>query len=162
MAYVRGSFLTSTLNRFTPNAINGQELDWGTDVKKITCIIDKAENGFIYPGDPVQLIKTNTVSERPFVKLVTSGTKSFGVVVYDPRKTSFKAGDMITVVRNGGVVMVASTAAFSAGDILYFNTTSGCYDTTNTGVKVGMAMTEIATAATDGQLTPIEVQQQNV
>ena len=70
-----------------------------------------------------------------------------GVIVFNPNKDAFVAGDMVSVAHEGDVLFMQSTAAaIAAGDKVEFTTTGTVLKSAGTNKILGHAMSTVGSA----------------
>lgn len=80
------------------------------------CSVDDSEAGTLVPGQAVKMV--DSIGGVPKVIASTAQTDDhFGFVQYDYRKTTFKAGDALEIVRKGILILEASEAIARNGKV---------------------------------------------
>lgn len=160
MAFDKTSFYAHSLNQFAPNRIRGEYLDWGLNAQVMEVEIDSTQATALYAGDPVAIVSTSTGKLK--VKAAAAADHVYGYILYNPKHETYKAGDIVSVLRDGGVISEATTEAINAGAVVYMKPATGEITTTSTSnIKVGIAL-EKSSASTDGTLIAVEVIRQAI
>lgn len=156
MAITKTDFYNQDLNQFAPGRVRGEYLDWGLNALVLDVQIDASEDSTLYPGDIVNIAPTSTGKLKVVEGANTTAPQA--VILFNPKKTSYVAGDFCTVLLSGGVVNEVTADAVNAGDPLYYNTTDGSVTKTNPGsaIQLGIAMAAV-TANASGTLIPVLV-----
>lgn len=154
MAIVKTNFYSQELNQFAPKRIRGELLDWGLNAWVLDVQIDASEAGTLYAGDIVKVKSTSTGK----VKVVAGAStdRCVGYIIFNPKKESFKAGDMVSILLRGGVMECVTEEAIDAGDIVAYKDADGSVTTTiGAGVqRMGFAMAATS-AVSGGTLIPV-------
>lgn len=155
MAFDKTTFYAHSLNQFAPNRIRGEYLDWGLNAQVMEVEIASTQATALYAGDPVSIVTTST--GKPKVVAATASTRVYGVILYNPKHETYKAGDIVSILCDGGHVMEATTEAINAGAVVYIKPATGEITATSTNnIKLGIAM-EKTSATTDGSLFAVEI-----
>lgn len=158
MAIVKANFYTQSLNQFAPHRLRGEYLDWGLNAEVIEVMIDESQDAQtpIYPGDALTIVSTSTGKLK--VKSAGAADTIFGFALYNPKYSTWKAGDILSCLRDGGVIMAVTEAAVNAGATVSYAAADGSVATAAAGSKpVGIAMAAVA-AKQGGTLIPVLVQ----
>lgn len=160
MAFDKTSFYAHSLNQFAPNRIRGEYLDWGLNAQVMEVEIDSTQSATLYAGDPVAIVSTSTGKLK--VVAATASDHVYGYILYNPKHETYKAGDIVSVLRDGGVISEATTEAINAGTVVYMVPSTGEITATSTSnIKVGIAL-EKSASSTDGTLIAVEVIRQAI
>lgn len=155
MAFDKTTFYAHSLNQFAPNRIRGEYLDWGLNAQVMEVEIASTQATALYAGDPVSIVTTST--GKPKVVAATTSTRVYGVILYNPKHETYKAGDIVSILCDGGHVMEATTEAINAGAVVYIKPATGEITATSTNnIKLGIAM-EKTSATTNGSLFAVEI-----
>lgn len=108
------------------------------------CVVDGTTEGVLVPGDIVAL---STEANKPnliVVKKAAVTDEPFGVVVGNPIKTGFAAGEKVSVFPdNSYYYALAGAASIARGSVLQFNAAGDVLATATSGNGViGVACTE--------------------
>lgn len=155
MAIVKANFYTQSLNQFAPHRLRGEYLDWGLNAEVIEVMIDESQATPVYPGDALTIVATSTGKLK--VKAAAAGETVFGFALYNPKHMTWKAGDILSCLRDGGVIMAVTEAAIQAGVAVKYDPTDGSVGVANAGEGNGIAMAAVAATA-GGTLIPVLVQ----
>lgn len=157
MAIVKTNFYTQSLNQFAPHRLRGEYLDWGLNAEVIEVMIDASQGDTpIYPGDALTIVATSTGKLK--VKAAAAGDTVFGFALYNPKYMSWKPGDILSCLRDGGVIMAVTEAAIAAGATVSYSAADGSVATAAAGdAPCGIAMAAVA-ATVGGILVPVLVQ----
>ena len=119
---------SQSMNQFAQSPTRGQP-DQMFNGNTISCLIDPAFVGTLYPGSPVKRIAASRGS-APVVTAVTAETDEvFGFITFDIKNPSFVAGMGANVSIKNNVLYLYATETFNAGTQLQV-------DLLNNGVKV--------------------------
>lgn len=155
MAIVKANFYAQTLNQFAPHRLRGEYLDWGLNAQVMEVQIDDSVATEVYPGDALKIVVTSTGKLK--VAPVAAGDAAYGYAIYNAKKSTFKAGDIISVLRDGGVMAQVTEEEIAAGTTVYFNPTDGSITATaDDNVFAGIALAAVA-AVEGGTLIPVEI-----
>lgn len=155
MAIVKTDFYAQDLNQFAPKRLRGEYLDWGLNAMVVEVEIDASQVASVYAGDKVAIVPTSTGKLK--VKAVASADeKGYGFVLYNPKKLEWKAGDKVSVLRDGGVILGVTEDAIEAGEAVYYNATDGSITNTVNGEAIGLAVAAVP-ATVGGILVPVEI-----
>ena len=148
MSITKTNFYSQELNALAPHRVRGELLDWGLNALTMEVQIDASETDTLYAGDLVK-IKSTSTGKPKFVKGAATD-KCVGYIVFNPKKNSFKAGDIVTVLVREAVLNCVTEDAVAAGDIVYYVDADGSVTKTQpTGAqRMGFAMA--AVSATEG------------
>lgn len=155
MAIVKTDFYTQELNQFKPHRLRGEYCDWGLNAQVMEVEIDASQVEPIYAGDKVTIVTTSTGKLK--VKAAGAADAGYGYVLWNPKHASFKAGDIVSVLRDGGCIYEVTDEAINAGDVVYYDATDGGVTKSATGKPMGIALNTIATAVEAGTLIVVEV-----
>lgn len=156
MAIVKANFYAQSLNQFAPHRLRGEYLDWGLNAEVIEVMIDESQATPIYPGDALTIVATSTGKLK--VKAAAAGDVIFGFALFNPKYMTWKAGDILSCLRDGGVIMAVTEAAVAAGAAVSYDATDGSVATVAGGAAAcGIAMAAVA-ATEGGTLIPVLVQ----
>lgn len=157
MAIVKANFYTQSLNQFAPHRLRGEYLDWGLNAEVIEVMIDASQGDTpVYPGDALTIVATSTGKLK--VKTAGAADTIFGFALYNPKYMTWKPGDILSCLRDGGVIMAVTEAAVAAGATVAYAAVDGSVATVAAGqAPVGIALTTVA-ATEGGTLIPVLVQ----
>lgn len=156
MAITKANFYTQSLNQFAPHRLRGEYLDWGLNAEVIEVMIDATQEAPIYPGDALTIVSTSTGKLK--VKAAGAEDTIFGFALYNPKYATWKAGDILSCLRDGGVIMAVTEATVAAGAVVAYAAADGSVATATSGTKpVGIAMAAV-TETEGGTLIPVLVQ----
>lgn len=155
MAIVKTNFYAQSLNQFAPNRLRGEYLDWGLNAQVMEVEID-ASSAPIYAGDKVTIVATSKGKLK--VKAAAGADKAYGYALYNSKHSVFNPGDIISVLRDGGVISAVTDEEISAGDVVYYDPADGGVTKTKGTLSgpMGIALAAVA-AAENGVLIPVEV-----
>jgi len=159
MAIVKTDFYTQDLNQFAPKRLRGELMDWGLNAEVMEVQVDVSETGTVYAGDKVMIVGTS--SGKLKVALAGDGDAGYGYAIYNPKKGSWKAGDKLSILRDGGVLNCVTEDAISAGAVVYYDPTDGSVTTTETDAVIGIALAAVS-ATTGGILIPVEIVKESI
>lgn len=155
MAFDKTTFYAHSLNQFAPNRIRGEYLDWGLNAQVMEVEIDSTQATALYAGDPVSIVTTSTGKIK--VVAATASTRVYGYILYNPKHETYKAGDIVSILCDGGCIMEATTEAINAGAVVYMKPATGEITTTSSSnIKMGIALQK-SSASTNGSLIAVEV-----
>ena len=154
MAIVKKDFYAQDLNQFAPKRLRGEYLDWGLNAMVVEVEIDASQADPVYAGDKVAIVATSTGKLK--VKAAAAGDKGYGFVLYNPKKIEWKAGDKVSVLRDGGVILGVTEDAIQAGEAVYYKAEDGSITNTVNGEAVGLAVAAVP-ATVGGILVPVEI-----
>jgi len=103
------------MNQFSQQPIKGA-VSAVPNPTVIPCQIDPNSEDTFYPGTGVRLV-AGTGKTVLVVKAAATEEK-FGFVVWNPKKSSFTAGDAVEVAMPGSVMYMEAAAAFNRGQSL--------------------------------------------
>lgn len=156
MAIDKTNFYTQNLNQFAPHRLRGEYLDWGLNAEVIEVMIDASQATPIYPGDALTIVGTSTGKLK--VKAAGAADTIFGFALFNPKYSTWKAGDILSCLRDGGVIMCVTEAAVVAGATVAYSAADGSVATAAAGSKpCGIAMAAVA-ATVGGVMIPVLVQ----
>lgn len=157
MAIVKTNFYTQDLNQFAPHRLRGEYLDWGLNAEVIEVEIDASQGATpVYAGDALTIVATSKGKLK--VKAAGAADPVFGFALFNPKHTSFKAGDILSCLRDGGVISMVTEATVAAGATVAYNATDGSIATVaKGGSPIGIALAAVA-AKEGGTLIPVLVQ----
>jgi len=155
MAIEKTNFYTQNLNQFAPHRLRGEYLDWGLNAEVIEVMIDKSQADPIYPGDALAIVPTSTGKLK--VKAAAAGDTIFGFALFNPKYATWKAGDILSCLRDGGVISEVTEAAIAAGAAVKYDPTDGSIVAAAAGEGNGIAMANVAATA-GGTLIPVLIQ----
>ena len=156
MAITKTDFYKQDLNQFAPGRVRGEYLDWGLNALVMEVQIDASVDAPLYAGDLVNIAPTSTGKLKVVAGVNTKEPAMY--ILFNPKKSSYNAGDICSVLVKGGVINEVTVDAVSAGDPLYYNTTDGSVTKTNPGsaVQMGVALATVAANAS-GSFIPVLV-----
>lgn len=154
MAIVKTDFYAQELNQFAPKRLRGEYLDWGLNAMVVEVEIDASQATPVYAGDKVAIVATSTGKLK--VKAAGAGDKGYGFVLYNPKKLEWKAGDKVSVLRDGGVILGVTEDAIKAGETVYYKAEDGSITNTVNGEAIGLAVAAVP-ATVGGILVPVEI-----
>lgn len=154
MAIVKTDFYAQELNQLAPKRLRGEYLDWGLNAMVVEVEIDASQVDAIYAGDKVAIVPTSKGKIK--VKAAAGGEKGYGFVLYNPKKIEWKAGDKVSVLRDGGMIYGVTEDAVEAGEAVYYNPADGSITTNVTDEAIGLAAASVP-ATTGGILIPVEI-----
>lgn len=156
MAIVKTNFYTQDLNQFAPHRLRGEYLDWGLNAEVIEVMIDESQADPIYAGDALAIVATSTGKLK--VKAAAAGDTIFGFALFNPKYASWKAGQILSCLRDGGVISMVTAAAVEAGAVVAYAVADGSVVTTAAGdAPIGIALANVAETE-GGTLIPVLVQ----
>lgn len=157
MAIVKTNFYTQDLNQFAPHRLRGEYLDWGLNAEVIEVKIDASQGDTpVYAGDALTIVATSTGKLK--VKAAGAGDPIFGFALFNPKHTSYKPGDIVSCLCDGGVVSMVTEATVKAGATVAYAAADGSVATVaQGGSPIGIAMAAV-TATEGGTLIPVLVQ----
>lgn len=155
MAIEKTNFYTQDLNQFAPHRLRGEYLDWGLNAEVIEVKIDESQADPIFPGDAVAIVATSTGKLK--VKAAAAGDTVFGFALYNPKYATWKKGDIISVLRDGGVIAAVTEAAINAGDYVKYSAADGSVVKGSADDNNGIAMAAV-TATEGGVLIPVLIE----
>lgn len=154
MAIVKSDFYAQGLNQFAPKRLRGEYLDWGLNAMVVEVEIDASQATSVFAGDKVAIVPTSTGKLK--VKAAAGGDKCYGFVLYNPKKIEWKAGDKVSVLRDGGVILGVTEDTVQAGEVVYYNPADGSITTNATDEPIGLAVAAVP-ATVGGTLIPVEI-----
>ena len=154
MAIVKTDFYAQELNQFAPKRLRGEYLDWGLNAMVVEVEIDASQATPVYAGDKVAIVATSTGKLK--VKAAATSDKGYGFVLYNPKKLEWKAGDKVSVLRDGGVILGGTEDKIDAGEVVYYNPADGSITKNVTDEPIGLAVAAVP-ATTGGILVPVEI-----
>lgn len=155
MAFVKANFFQHSLNQFAPNRVRGDYKDWGLNAQVLEVQIDSTQATALLPGDPVSIVATSTGKLK--VVAATASTPVLGYIIFNPKHKEYVAGDICSVLCDGGVMYCGTTETINAGATVYYKVADGSVTTTSTNnIKMGV-MFEKSTSSTDGTLVAVEI-----
>lgn len=141
-----------SLNQFAPNSRVAGMYVYQANLPQLHNVIvssSQDEDSPLTAGAILTLDTTSTNTNAAIAKQAAVTDKIFGVLVYNPVQTLYKAGDRIAVARPNDVIWMPAAGAVTVGAELYFNTTNQVTATATAGNSIiGKALTP-ATAAGD-------------
>ena len=156
MAIEKTNFYTQNLNQFAPHRLRGEYLDWGLNAEVIEVMIDASQEDPIYPGDALTIVATSTGKLK--VKAAAAGDVIFGFALFNPKYSTWKAGDILSCLRDGGVIMCVTEAEVAAGAAVAYAAADGSVATASAGsTPCGIALAAVA-ATEGGVMIPVLVQ----
>lgn len=119
------------------------------------CVVSASETATLVPGDIVALA-TGGVDDTIVVKKAAVTDTPIGVVVGNPIKTGWKAGERVSVFPEGSYVyMTTGAASIARGSKLQYNSSGNVVaTTTSTSSYIGVAL---STQATSGGVIVVQV-----
>lgn len=155
MAITKTNFYAHSLNQFAPNRVRGEYKDWGLNAQVVEVEIDSTQSTALYAGDPVSIVATSTGKTK-----VVAGTASnvvLGYIIFNPKHEKFVAGDICSVLVQGGKMVCVTEEAINAGATVYYKVADGSITTTSTSnIKMGQ-MCSKTPAVTGGALCEVEI-----
>ena len=149
---------TLSLNQFAPNVPLAGMYVYLANLPQLHNVIVASSVTSTTPlaaGAIVTLDSTSTNTNAPIAKQAAVTDTIFGVITYNPLKSTYVGGDRIAIARDGDVVWLPAAAAVNVGAELYFNASNQVTSTATAGNSiVGKALTK-ATAA--GDLIQVEL-----
>lgn len=124
--------MAQNLNQFKPSVELGMIALEAIEGRTLEVKIDSAVEGTVKAGDVVKLVATSTGADILVTPKTSASDKGFGVVAYNFKKTSYKAGDYCEIFVTGKVVFGKIGEAVNAGDDLTWDATNG-FTKTNGG-----------------------------
>lgn len=154
MAITKTNFYAQSLNQFGPHRLRGEYLDWGLNAMVMEVQIDASEAGTLYAGDPVEIASTSTGKLK--VVACDQAHAPFGFIIFNPKKESYKAGDIVSVLCKDGVMECVTEDAINAGVSVYYKVSDGSVTTTQptNAVLIGKTMAKVS-ATSGGTLVPV-------
>ena len=155
MAIVKTNFYSQELNQFAPKRLRGELLDWGLNALVLDVQIDASETGTLYAGDPVKLAATS--QGKPKV-VASAAADALGYIIFNAKKEAYKAGDIVSILIDGGVLECVTEEAINAGvEVAYKDADGSVTATIAQGTEpMGIVMSKVA-ATTGGTLVPVLV-----
>lgn len=149
---------TLSLNQFAPNVplagmyVYLANLPQLHNVLVASTVTDAAP---LTSGTIVTLDSTSANTNAPVAKQAAVTDTIFGVITYNPLKSTYVGGDRIAIARDGDIVWLPAAGAVNVGAELYFNAQNQVTSTVTAGNSiVGKSLTK-ATAA--GDLIQVEL-----
>lgn len=155
MAINKANFYTQSLNQFAPHRLRGEYLDWGLNAEVIEVMIDESQTAPVYPGDALTIVATSTGKLK--VKAAGATDTIFGFALYNPKHMTWKAGDILSALRDGGVIMAVTEAAVAAGAKVAYAADGSVATAAASATACGIAMAAVS-ATEGGVLIPVLVQ----
>jgi hypothetical protein len=122
---------------------NGAQDLFEVVVNNSSALTDKIESG------DVVIPLTSGVSSLPIVDEMTVNTVApFGIVVYNNKKNTYEAGEVLEIARDGSVVWVEAGEAIARNAAVEFTVLTKRVATVASGKRVGYAL-DVASAAGD-------------
>lgn len=152
MAITKSDFYAQSLNQFAPKRLRGELLDWGLNAWVLEVQIDASQATPLLAGDLVKVYPESTGKLK--VVTGTSADKCVGVILYNPKRESFVAGDICSILIRGGVVSEVTEEEINAGAEVYYKDADGSVTATAGGNRLGFAMAKTE-ATVGGTLIPV-------
>jgi len=157
MAITKTNFFQQSLNQMAPNRVRGELADWGLSAQVVEVQIDSTQSTPLYSGDAVKIVSTSTGK----IKVVAAGATDavYGLVIYNSKREAWKAGDIVSVLRDGGVMScVAANETVNAGAPMYYVPSDGSVTAVapSGALPFGVALAKVVAPAT-GALVMVEV-----
>jgi hypothetical protein len=147
------AYLTQNQNQTFMAPIIGM-VDLAVPPNTKTVLLDPAStNVYVQAGSPVKLVAKATKGQI-VVDVCTGPTDGpvFGIVLYNPRKNTYAAGDLMEVGCSGTVVFLESSTAVNRGTHVNSTAATSSADplvttvANNTDYQVGIALDQTAAA----------------
>ena len=147
------AYLTQNQNQTFMAPIIGM-VDLAVPPNTKTVLLDPAStNVYVQAGSPVKLVAKATKGQI-VVDVCTGPTDGpvFGIVLYNPRKNTYAAGDLMEVGCSGTVVFLESSTAVNRGAHVNSTAATSSADplvttvANNTDYQVGIALDQTAAA----------------
>lgn len=147
MAITKANFYQHDLNQFVPNRVRGEYVDWGLNAMVMEVQIDSTETGTLYAGDPVKIVATSTGKLK--VVAISQADTPFGFIIFNSKKASYKAGDIVSILCKDGVMTCVTEDAINAGVGVYYKVSDGSVTTTQptNAVLIGKTMEKVASVS---------------
>lgn len=147
MSITKTNFYSQELNAFTPSRVRGELLDWGLSSLQMEVEIDSTVTGSLYAGDAVKIVSTSTGKLK--VVPITQADAAFGFILFNPKKSAFVAGDIVTILIKDGILNCVTEDAINAGVVVYFDVADGSVTSTQptNAVAIGKTMEKVAATA---------------
>lgn len=120
------------------------------------CVVDPSESTPLVPGAIVTFSSTSTTDQTVVTQAAVTD-EPCGIVVYNPIKSSFAAGEKVSIFPIGSFVYLpAAAATIVNGEHVGFNSSNqAATDSTATHYHIGVAYTQAASA---GDMIVVRIQ----
>ena len=144
MSITKTNFYSQELNAFVPHRVRGELMDWGLNAMQMEVEIDSTVTGSVYAGDAVKIVSTSTGKLK--VVPITQTDAAFGFVLFNPKKESYVAGDICTILVKDGVLNCVTEDAINAGVTVYFDVADGSITSTQptNAIAIGKTMEKVS------------------
>lgn len=144
MSITKTNFYSQELNAFVPHRVRGELMDWGLNAMQMEVEIDSTVTGSVYAGDAVKIVSTSTGKLK--VVPITQADAAFGFVLFNPKKESYVAGDICTILVKDGVLNCVTEDAINAGVTVYFDVADGSITSTQptNAIAIGKTMEKVS------------------
>lgn len=132
------------LNQFKLSNMPGEVMN--VNANTIAVKLLSTLSGTVKAGDVVKLHATE-VGDLPVVDKAVSGDSGIGVVLFNAKKATWAANDVIEVALGGSIITMVASTNFNRAQLVSWNSVSGQVQSTS-GNYIGFAM-DIATATGD-------------
>ena len=132
------------LNQFKLTNILGELMNPGGNT--ISGRLISTLSGSVKAGDVLKLAATEAGDAPVFDKAV-SGDSGHGVVLFQAKKATFVANDMVELTLAGGIISMAANGTINRGSLVSWNSVSGLLQSTS-GNYIGYAL-DVANASGD-------------
>ena len=148
--------MTISLNQFAPNVpVAGLYVYIANLPQLHNVIVSSTQATALQAGAIVTLESASENLDAPVVLQADVDEPIFGVVVFNPVKNEFPAGDRIAIARENDVIWLPAAGKTAVGADLYFTSANKVTSTATAGNSiVGKALTP---AAEDGDLIQVEL-----
>lgn len=140
--------MTISLNQFAPNVpLPGMYVYQANLPQLHNVIVSSNQATALGAGAVVALDSASTNLDAPVVKQAAANGQIFGVVVYNPVKGAYSAGERIAIARPGDVVWLPAAGEIAVGAVLGFNSSNKVTASPSSGDSIiGKALTPAAAA----------------
>lgn len=132
------------LNQFKLTNMVGELMNPGANTLAVRLI--STLSGTVKAGDVLKLAATEA-GDAPVMDKAVSGDSGHAVVLFQAKKATFAANEMIEVTFAGGIVSMAANGTINRGSLVSWNSVSGLLQSTTTNY-IGYAL-DVASASGD-------------
>lgn len=145
-----------SLNQFAPNVPVAGLYVYQANLPQLHNVIVSASQGTaLSAGAFVKLDSSATNLDAPVALQASKTDAVFGVVVYNPIKPTFAAGERIAIARPNDIVWLPAAGAIAVGAALGFNSSNKVTSSPSSGdTIIGKALTP---ASAEGDLVQVEL-----
>jgi hypothetical protein len=138
--------ITQKLNQFKPSAMPGDSVK-GANLNKVSARINPASTSTaLFAGQAVKLV--TGASPEILVDAIGEGDAVFGVILYNVKKNTYSAADVVEIALDQSVVWLEASAAITRGTAVATDPASGTVAAASAGASVtGIALSESTAAA---------------